>query len=332
MKKHTILVTGCAGNVGSVLARHLLHEGHRVVGFDCLMFGDSSLVPLRASERFTFLEGDLRDEHAVDRALEGVQVVVHLAAIVGDPACAADEKLATQVNHDASLLFMSKARARGVERFVFASTCSNYGKMEGGAFVRETSPLRPVSHYARLKVAVEQCILQSDRHEKFVPTSLRLATVYGISLRTRFDLTVNEFVKELALGRELVVFGEQFWRPYCHVEDVVRACRMVIDAPREQVDREVFNVGSTAENYQKKMIVEEILKKIPGARIRYVRKEEDPRDYRVDFSKINDVLGFRHTKTVPDGIAEILEFVLARPNEDFEDQKYHNVIQRRLSV
>ncbi|NTV26722.1 MAG: NAD-dependent epimerase/dehydratase family protein, partial [Chlorobiaceae bacterium] len=140
-------------------------------------------------------------------------------------------------------------------------------------------------------------------------TSLRFSTVYGLSPRPRFDLTVNEFTKELALGRELVVFGEQFWRPYCHVVDLCRSVLAVLDAEEEKVAFDVFNVGDTSENYQKQMIVDEILKQLPGSVIRYVSKNEDPRDYRVTFEKIRDRLGFRISKTVPDGIRQIIQVV-----------------------
>lgn len=121
----------------------------------------------------------------------------------------------------------------------------------------------------------------------------------------RFDLTVNEFIRDVTLGKELVIFGEQFWRPYCHVEDLARSCVLVLESPPEKVDHNVFGVGDTRENYQKKMLAEEILKIVPDAKIRYVHKEEDPRDYKVDFSKIKNQLGFKITRTVPEGMRSI---------------------------
>jgi nucleoside-diphosphate-sugar epimerase len=177
------------------------------------------------------------------------------------------------------------------------------------SFVDEQSVLSPVSLYAETKVAVEQYLLAQPRHNPCKPTSLRFSTVYGLSSRPRFDLTVNEFTKELALGRELVVFGEQFWRPYCHVVDLCRSVLAVLEAEEEKVAFDVFNVGDTAENYQKQMIVDEILKQLPGSRIRYVSRNEDPRDYRVSFEKIKERLGFRISRSVPDGIRQIIQVV-----------------------
>ena len=166
-------------------------------------------------------------------------------------------------------------------------------------------PLKPVSHYAKLKVSFEKYLLESKTRSNFVPTSLRFATVYGISPRMRFDLTVNEFTKDAALGRELVIFGEQFWRPYCHVQDLARSCVLVLESDGKKVDHQVFGVGETSENYQKKMLADEILRVLPETKIKYVHKEEDPRDYKVDFTHIKNELGFKITRTVPVGINEI---------------------------
>jgi nucleoside-diphosphate-sugar epimerase len=192
------------------------------------------------------------------------------------------------------------------------------------SFVDETSTLAPVSLYAETKVAVEQYLLDQPRSNRCKPTSLRFSTVYGLSPRPRFDLTVNEFTKELALGRELVVFGEQFWRPYCHVVDLCRSVLAVLDAEVEKVAFDVFNVGDTRENYQKQMIVDEILKQLPESRIRYVAKNEDPRDYRVSFEKIKNRLGFCITKTVPDGIRQIIQVVQDGFIPDPDTKEYRN--------
>ena len=177
--------------------------------------------------------------------------------------------------------------------------------MEGSGYVNEDSALKPVSLYAELKVRFEEYISNQRPANGMAATSLRFSTVYGLSPRLRFDLTVNDFMREVAMSNELVVFGEQFWRPYCHVEDLARACVMVLESNKDKVAQKVFGVGDTSENYQKKMIVEEILKIVPDAKVRYVQKGEDPRDYRVDFSKIKNELGFKITRTVPDGLKEI---------------------------
>ncbi len=321
-----ILVTGGAGYIGSVLTRQLLDKGYKVRVIDSLMYGGEPIIDLLNLPDFEFVKGDVRNEADVRKAMEGIDCVAHLAAIVGDPACAQNPELAKTTNIKGSEMLYKVANEMGASKFVFASTCSNYGKMDDpNQFVTEESTLAPVSLYAETKVAVEQFLLSQPQSNNCKPTCLRFSTVYGLSLRPRFDLTVNEFAKELALGRELVIFGEQFWRPYCHVYDLARSVVSVIEAPAELVSFDVFNVGDTSENYQKKMIVDEVVKLIPDAKIKYVSKNEDPRDYRVAFEKIKNKLGFELMFKVPDGIRQIKKalddgFIL---NPD--DNKYKNV-------
>lgn len=300
-----VLVTGGAGYVGSVLVGDLLGSGHQARVLDNLSHGGRALLAHWSNPGFEFLRGDIRDRDAVRQAVAGVDAVVHLAAIVGDPACAREPELATAVNLEASKALLDESQAARVSRFVFASTCSNYGKMaDPSQYVDETSDLTPVSLYARTKVAVEEAVL--DPALNMCATSLRLATVFGTSPRMRFDLTVNEFTYELATTKKLVVFGRQFWRPYIHVRDVARGMTTVLTAPESTVRARVFNVGSTEENYTKDDLVKLILKEVPDGVVEYVEKAEDPRDYRVSFSRIEQELQFTVTRTVPDGIAEVL--------------------------
>jgi nucleoside-diphosphate-sugar epimerase len=308
MKKN-ILVTGGAGYVGAPLVGLLLTNDYNVIVVDNLSFGGKPLLGVWHHPSFKFIKGDITSSDFLKSDLSDYQVdtVIHLAAIVGDPACANQPDLARRTNMEASLNLLEISMKNQVKRFIFASTCSNYGKMsDSDKYINETSPLSPVSLYAELKVKFEKIILNElNRTNGFCPTSLRFATVYGISPRMRFDLTVNEFTKELALGRELEVFGEQFWRPYCHVYDFARAMILLLSCDKEKIAYNVFNVGDTSENYQKQMIVDEIIKFIPDANVKYVYKDEDPRDYRVSFKKIQDELGFKISKTVPEGIREI---------------------------
>ncbi|MBA7591216.1 hypothetical protein ES708_33368 [subsurface metagenome] len=192
------------------------------------------------------------------------------------------------------------------------------------SYVDENSELAPVSLYAETKVAAEKFLLSQDRNNTCKPTCLRFSTVYGLSPRIRFDLTVNEFTKEIALGRELVIFGGQFWRPYCHVQDLARSVLAVFEAEEEKVAFDVFNVGNTNENYQKQMLADEIIKQIPEGKLKYVEKNEDPRNYRVSFDKIKERLEFNITKTVPDGITQIKKVIQEGLLNNPDDIKYRN--------
>jgi len=329
VKLKNILVTGGAGYVGSGLLRELLSENYNVTCVDNLMFGGESLLDIWHNNNFTFIKCDINDWTAFDNILQKNQfdAVIHLAAIVGDPACRMNSDLALQTNWKSTKWLLDKSIEIGIKKFIFSSTCSNYGKMENSdSYVDEESNLAPVSLYAELKVKFENYMLtEIKKHADFCPTSLRFSTVYGLSPRMRFDLTVNEFTKDLALGKELTIFGEKFWRPYCHVKDFSNAFITVLRAENIKVAYNVFNVGDTSENYTKQMIVDEIIKVIPEAKINYVEKNEDPRDYRVNSDKIKRELGFKITMRVIDGIEEvkrmIQEGVIANP----EDQRYYNI-------
>lgn len=252
--------------------------------------------------------------------------VAHLAAIVGDPACSKFSDEAKEVNWAASVSFFEKAEEAGIERFVFASTCSNYGKMaDPNSFVDENSELRPVSLYAELKVKFENFLLNENKGSRMCATALRFSTVYGFSPRIRFDLTVNEFTRNVCLTGEQEIWGPQFNRPYCHVDDLARSVMLVFDSPVEKVRANVFNVGDTTENYSKRMLMEEIQKHIPEAKAIYVEKTEDPRDYRVNCDKINKELGFVITKRVPDGIREIIKLIQSGIITDPYSQKFKNI-------
>jgi len=322
----TILVTGAAGYIGSVLVKQLLEKKYKVIGFDILNFGGESLLSVYNHPNFKFIKGDIRIKNDIEPLLNGVDAVVHLAAIVGDPACAKQPTIAEETNWKASkMLFNLSHEKANIKKFIFASTCSNYGKMDGDGFVDENSPLKPVSLYAKLKVQFENYITEHETRSDFCVTTLRFATVYGISPRIRFDLTVNEFIRELTFGRELVIFGEQFWRPYCHVEDLARACIIVLEADANKVNNQVFGVGDTKENYQKKMLAEIMSKIIPNSKIKYVHKEDDPRDYRVSFAKIYNELGFTITRRIHGSVENLYKFLKDGMLLNPYDTRYQNI-------
>jgi nucleoside-diphosphate-sugar epimerase len=275
---------------------------------------------------FEFIKGDIRNADDVDKALDGIDAIAHLAAIVGDPACKKYSGEANETNWDASISLFEKAEKAGVKKFVFASTCSNYGKMaNANEFVTETSELRPVSLYAELKVKFEKFILEEKKDSNMCSTSLRFSTVYGYSPRVRFDLTVNEFTRNAAIKGEQEIWGQQFWRPYCHVDDLASSVIVVLESAEEKVRRNVFNVGCTTENYQKGMIIKEVCKVVPNVKVNYVESSEDPRDYRVNFDKIKNELGYSITKKVPDGIKEIYTLIKTGIITDPFEKNFSNI-------
>ncbi len=324
MTGRPILVTGGSGYVGAPLCRLLIDRGRTVRALDSLAHGQDDVAESLERAGVELIRGDIRDPQLRAAAVDGAGAVVHLAAIVGDPACARDPALSHEVNVVGTRALLGDARAAGVRRFLFASTCSNYGRMADPTTpIDEDGELAPVSLYAEQKVQIEQMLLAGE-HSDIANTCLRFATVYGVAPRMRFDLTVNEFTRDLWAGRDLEVFGEQFWRPYVHVRDAGRAMMTVLDAPLEQVAGQVFNVGRSGENYRKLDLVEQIQQRVDTGSVSYVRRDEDPRDYKVSFDRIRERLGFETLRTVPDGIEEVIAALSAGTYPDPFSPSYRN--------
>jgi nucleoside-diphosphate-sugar epimerase len=335
----TVLVTGGAGYIGAPLCFELLAAGRRVVAFDPLAHGQDHVAKELERAGVQVVCEDIRDAGARARALAGVDGVVHLAAIVGDPACARDPELSDAVNVEGARGLIEDARAARVGHIVFASTCSNYGRMADPTVpIDERGELRPVSLYAEQKVGIERMLLSgaagrgdddelagsARETDATRVTCLRLATVYGVAPRMRFDLTVNQFTRDLWSDHRLEVFGERFWRPYVHVRDVARAVCTVLDAAPERVAGEIFNVGCSEENYRKLDLVHAIREQVDAGEVSYVHRDEDPRDYKVSFEKLRRELDFQTTMTVPDGIREVVSALATETYPDPYDGVYRN--------
>jgi nucleoside-diphosphate-sugar epimerase len=303
----TVLVTGAAGYVGGALTRRLLaEEGTNLIGVDwCRMaHGDQGVRELIGHPRLEFVQADVRDLETLSPLLKRSDAVVHLAAIVGDPAGRRDPDLTRSINIGASTRLVDASGEAGVGHLVFVSTCSNYGVSDTNTLVTEDAELNPVSLYAETKVAVE-CHLAEKANGGMGYTALRLATVYGVAPRMRFDLTVNQFTIEAYTEGVLSIFGEQFWRPYAHVDDIAQAIVMVLGNPEASRNR-TFNVGDSGENYTKRMMYELLKERLPELRAEWTTVDEDPRSYKVSFERIHETLGYEVSKRVPDGMDEIL--------------------------
>lgn len=308
--RRRVLLVGGSGYIGGPLTMHLLACGYDVTNLDLLVYrhGRCSLSYL-AHPGYRMLVGDMGDAAMLDEALEGVTDVVILAGLVGDPITRKFPAEAAAINDVAMRRCLTRMNGRGIERLVFISTCSNYGLVVGDDLVDEKSPLTPLSAYARSKVAAEEYLLSLAGQVDYHPTILRFATAFGLAPRMRFDLTVNEFARDLCLGRELVVFDAHTWRPYCHVHDFARLITQVLEFPREDVSFEVFNAGGEHNNHTKQSIVDTILTRLPGRSVTYRTNSADQRNYRVDFSKVRERLHFEPLYSVADGVDEIIQAI-----------------------
>jgi nucleoside-diphosphate-sugar epimerase len=319
-RERHVLVVGGAGYVGNVLVRRLLAEGYRVRVLDQLLFDHGSAISgIFEAPGFEFVRGDLRDPGDVERSLDGVTDVILLAALVGDPISRKYPELARDVGEAGSMRLFDALSGRGIDRFVFTSTCSNYGLRDSSEPATEESELAPLSIYAETKVAFERFVMERREQWDCCPTLLRIATAYGLSQRMRFDLTISEFTRTLAIGSELVVYDADTWRPYCHVEDISRALITVLESPAEKVRGEVFNVGHSDENYTKRMVVDAVLQHLGGeGTVTYVEGGTDPRNYRVSFEKIQDALGFESSHRVPETARKLIAAINAGAFTDVE--------------
>ena len=295
-----IFLTGGAGYVGSRVAAHLLSSGHSVTVFDALVYGGQALLPFIGHPSFTLLKGDVRDRDRLGAAMGDHDAVVHLAAIVGEAACSLDPAKTVAVNRDAALGAVDVAESLGVGRFVFFSTCSNYGVSDPESLADEDAPLNPLSLYASTKVEFERAVL-ARKHAMSV-TVLRLGTICGLSARMRFDLLVSEMARAAVLGKPIEVYKPEAWRPYLHIADAGRAVDCVLRSERTKVAGRVFNV--VGENYQKLGLVRLVREHFPDAGVTVTEGKPDNRDYRVSAGRIARELGFEPAHTVEQAFLE----------------------------
>jgi len=303
-----IVVIGGAGYIGSVLVSALLEQGNQVTVVDDLWFGGESLLPFLPLQRFRLVKADVSTSRELDRVMQDADGVVHLAALVGFPACdRAGRETTWRVNVEATKRVYEAAAHAGVRRFIYASSYSNYGHAEGDATVTEESPLFPQSLYAESKIAAERFLLDQTAHNGISTVCLRLATVFGLSPRTRFDLMVNQFVLEAFSKRRLVLYQQDFKRSFVHVRDVARAMALVLDAPDDHVRGQVFNIGSEKLNTTKSYLVELLRKHWTDIQLemRDVNFGGDMRSLHVSFEKARSILGFEAQLSLEEGINDL---------------------------
>ena len=317
-----VLVTGGAGYIGSILVDRLLNDGYKVIILDKLMFG---VEPLKhflkdPNPNLAVIVGDIQNEDDVKRSLEDADAVIHLAAIVGDPACAADSDLAVNVNFNATVRLADLCKKSKIRRFVFASTCSVYGAGRTET-LDEDAVVNPVSLYAETRLYGERGIL-SLADKTFSPVLLRLGTIFGLSPRMRFDIIINYLTQKAMLEKKISIFGGDQWRPLLHVADAARAFQVAMESPLEKVDKQIFNVGLA--NLQIKEIGDIIQKNIPEAEVLTLDKFDDKRSYNVSFEKMRTILEFKAERSIENGIREIVEALKSGVISNPADKIYYN--------
>ena len=327
--KH-VVITGGAGFIGSLLAGELLRLGMKVTVIDDLIFGGESLMGYFAHPNFHFAKANVIEPRAIRSNLRSdwdkPGALVHLAAIVGFPACqAVGRQVAWRYNVEATERVFEQAVTLGVSRLVYASSYSNYGLSPDGKPVTEASPLTPQSLYAETKIAAERFLI-AQSESTCTPLIYRLATLYGISPRTRFDLIINQFVLEAYTKRELLIYQRGYSRSFVHIHDAVRGIILGLQAPDEKVRCQIYNLGSENGNYTKDQIVAMVLKRMPETVVTYkdMTFGGDMRDITVSYEKIQRELGFQTRLSPDDGIREVLHAIRTGLISDPHDQRYRN--------
>lgn len=328
-KVSKVLVIGGAGYIGSVLCRHLLTKGYRVTALDTMLFGEAPIKDFLGHRNFRFIKGDCRNLSEILPALEDIDAVVHLAGLVGDPACAVSEDLTIDINFASTQMLKDLCKAKKISRFVFASTCSVYGVSD--EILDEDSQLNPVSLYARTKIDSENVLLKEVSSD-FSPTILRFATVFGLSPRPRFDLVVNTFVGNALTKKKIDVHGGNQWRPFVHTNDIARAIEAVLSAKKEKILGQVFNVGDDRLNYTISDLAKKVKEVLPETEVINHGDSPDPRNYRVRFSKIKQALGFECLIDIDTGIRELISAFKDKKNIDLTNSFYNNYHQAMYMI
>jgi len=320
-----VLITGAAGYIGQYLTRFLIEKGFQVRALDNLLY-DTPLDDVDVE----FIYGSINDPDTVNKAMKGMDSVIHLAAISNDPASDLDPRLSLMVNFEAIKILKSMAKKHGIERFIFSSSCSTYGA-KGDKISNELSSLNPITLYGRLKVDAEKELMNGFRNSNFCPIILRNATAFGLSKRMRFDLAINLLTMHALKKNRLTIFGGDQWRPFVHIADISEAFYLCLVKPIELVRGEIFNVGSSRLNYKLASLIPSFKDVFPGVECEIDEAKTDKRSYRVDFSKIKEKLNFSVKYSIKDGMKEIKNAVDEEQFEDWEvNTKYYCVRHLRV--
>ena len=298
------LVIGGAGYIGSEFCKYLLEKKHYVTCLDNFIYKNKySIKSLKKNKKFKILIKDIRNIKNLDK----YDNIVLFAGLVGDPITKKYKFLSNTINLNGIKRIINIVKNKDV-KFIFVSTCSNYGFLKN-KIANEKTKLNPISIYAKQKVEIEKYILNLKNKSKFKPIILRFSTAFGVSLRPRFDLSINEFVLRACLKQELELYDHNTWRPYCHIKDFSKIIYKCLVHKNIKIFYQVFNVGSNKNNFRKIDIVKKIKKFIPRFKYKIVKNSVDPRDYRVSFNKLKKFFKIKKLISVDYGIKEIINFL-----------------------
>ena len=319
-KVKNVFLIGGAGYIGSVLVRALLSSGFKVTVYDVLLNGAGPLQGLEQDPNFNLVQGDTRNIDQVISAIQGIDAVIHLGEVVGDPACQLNPDFTIDVNYTATKKIAEACCHLGISRFLFASSCSVYGAGEG--ILSETSVLNPVSLYSQCKIEAERALL-SLSDPWFCPTIFRLATVFGLSYRPRFDLVVNLMIATAIKTNKIKVIGGEQWRPFVHVRDISSIFIQALHMPIKKIKKQVFNLGYDKNNHQIFELAEIVSRVIPGLIIeRY--DSADTRNYKVSFQKLYNTFLPREGIGIKEGVRELIEAFKQGFIQDYTARQYSN--------
>ena len=306
IKKEKLLLIGGEGYIGLVIKKILNKKGYDVYTYDNLIYSKE-----QKSKSKKFLYGDIRDSNNLYKILKNFNKIIILAGLVGDPITKNYPKLSKHVNDHAIVKLIKMSANLKIKKLIFISTCSNYGMISSNQIADENFKLKPLSLYAKSKVKIEKTLINL-KSTNLNYTILRFATAFGISARMRFDLTINQFVRDIFYKKKLTIYDADTWRPYCHVFDFANIIYEVLQQPKK-TNREIFNVGRDDNNYSKEMIIQKLRRYFPNLKIIYGKNDVDRRNYRVNFNKIQKILKVKPRYSIDFGIKQIIRYLEKKP-------------------
>lgn len=318
--QNKVLVVGGSGYIGNIVIKYLRNKKFNVTNFDCFIYQKKKMILNKYND---YKNINIIDINKLEKNWKNYNVIIYLAGLVGDPITKKYPKLSYKINSNATKKFIEFVNKKKINHFIFVSTCSNYGLSNVTKKLTEKSKLKPISLYSKAKVDIEKYLLKNKNKLNFSFNILRFATAFGASTRMRFDLTINQFVKDIYYNKNVDVYDPDTWRPYCHVKDFASAIYKVI-LSSSKINSQVFNIGSNKNNFSKVQIIELIIKEMKKGKFRILKYSKDKRNYIVDFSKIKKSLNFEPRYSVKYGIKEIINFLKKKKLTYSKTQKLGN--------